>query len=182
MASSLQEGFSAYRLIYTHHAPLMRFLMDLNVPLPKVYRGTAEFVLNLNLREAFESEDLDRNDINNLLEEARVLQVELDAASLEYALRQTLERQAQTFRDHLSELQYLLQLNDALALADALPFEVNLRTVQNIYYEQLQSIYPQWRQRAVQGQEEAQTWVEHFAALGERLAIHVDIDVKPAKD
>jgi alpha-amylase/alpha-mannosidase (GH57 family) len=174
MASSLLEAFSAYRLIYNHHVPLMRFLMDLNVPLPRAYHGTAEFVLNLNLREAFEAEDLDRDYIHNLLEEARVLQVELDAASLEYALRKTLERLAQVFRDHVSDLHFLRHLDDGLALALELPFEVNLWKVQNIYYEQLQTIYPHWCQLASQGQPEAQAWVDHFASLGEKLAIHLD--------
>jgi alpha-amylase/alpha-mannosidase (GH57 family) len=174
MASSLQEAYSAYRLIYHHHVPLMRFLEDLSVPLPEAYRATAEFVLNLNLREAFEAEDLERDNINNLLEEVRVLHVELDAASLEYALRQTLERLALEFRDHLARLDYLRRLDAALTLAGELPFEVNLRKVQNIYYEQLQTVYPQWRQRASQGEEGARTWVDHFVALGEKLAIQVD--------
>ena len=174
MGSSLQETLSSYRLIFNHHVPLMRFLTDLDVPLPKAYQATAEFVLNLNLREAFEAADLDRDNINNLLEEVRVLHVELDAASLEYALRKTLERLAQRCREHLGEVHCLQQLDDALALAGELPFEVNLRKVQNIYYEQLQTMYPQWRQRAAQGQPEAQAWVDHFVALGEKLAIHVD--------
>jgi alpha-amylase/alpha-mannosidase (GH57 family) len=174
MQSSLQEAWGAYRLIYNHHVPLMRFLIDLNVPLPRAYRATAEFVLNLNLRLAFEAEELDFIYINNLLEEAQVLQVELDAPSLEYALRQTLERLADRFRDHLSEFPFLQSLDDALALAADLPFEVNLWKVQNIYYEQLHTTYPQWRYRASQGQAEAQTWVERFVAMGGKLAIHVD--------
>jgi alpha-amylase/alpha-mannosidase (GH57 family) len=174
MAPSLEEAFSAYRLVYNHHVPIMRFLMDLNVPLPKAYRTTAEFVVNLNLKQAFEEEDLDRDYISNLLEEARVLQVEVDAASLEYALRKALERLAQSFRDHVLELHFLQHLDDALTLAGELPFEVNLRKVQNICYEQLQNAYPQWRQRAARGQEKAQIWVDHFVALGEKLAIRVD--------
>jgi alpha-amylase/alpha-mannosidase (GH57 family) len=174
MKSSLEEAWSAYRLIYNHHSPLMRFLMDLNVPLPKAYQATAEFVLNLNLRQALEAEDLDMSYIKNLLEEAQVLQVELDAPSLEYALRQTLERLAERMGGAPAELSVLKDLDDVLALAAALPFEVNLWKVQNIYYTQLYTRYPQWRHRAAQGQPEAQTWVDHFLALGEKLAIHVD--------
>jgi hypothetical protein len=152
----------------------MRFLKDLRVPLPKAYRATAEFVLNLNLKEAFAAVDLDRDYIYNLLEEVRVLEVELDAASLEYALRKTLERLAVRFRDQLSELDCLLQLDAALVLAGELPFEINLWKVQNIYYEQMETVCPQWRQRANVRMEEAQTWVRHFVALGKKLAIHVD--------
>ncbi len=174
MASSLREAWSAYRLIYNHHVPLMRFLMDLNVPLPKTYQATAEFVLNLNLRQAFEAEDLDLDYIKNLLEEARVLQVELNAASLEYALRRTLERLAERFRENMTGLALLQGLDDALALAASLPFEVNLWKVQNICYERFHTLYPQWRYRASQGQTEAQDWVGLIVSIGEKLAIHVD--------
>jgi alpha-amylase/alpha-mannosidase (GH57 family) len=174
MDSSIEEARAAYRLIYNHHVPLMRFLMDLNVPLPKAYQATAEFVLNLNLRQAFEADVLDPGSICNLLEEARVLQVDLDAPSMEYALRQTLERLAERFRDEPTELPLLQALHDGLALAAGLPFEVNLWKVQNIYYEQLHTIYPQWRQQASQGQAQAQSWIDHFVALGEKLMIHVD--------
>ena len=62
----------------------------------------------------------------------------------------------------------------ALTLAGELPFEVNLWKVQNIFYEQLQTTYPDFRQRASRGQKDAQDWVESFMALGEKLAIHVD--------
>ncbi len=174
MDSSIEEARAAYRLIYNHHVPLMRFLMDLNVPLPTAYQGTAGFVLNLNLRQAFEADVLDPGYINNLLEEARVLHVDLDAPSMEYALRQTLERLAERFRDQSTELPLLQALHDGLALAADLPFEVNLWKVQNIYYEQLHTIYPQWRRQASQGQAQAQTWIDHFVALGEKLMIHVD--------
>jgi hypothetical protein len=154
--------------------PLMRFLTDLEVPLPKAYQATAEFVLNLNLRQAFEADEVDRSYLNNLLEEAQVLRVELDAASLEYSLRQTLEGLAERFRDHVSELGVLQSLNEMLDLAADLPFEVNLWKVQNLYYEQLHSIYPFWRDRASRGETEAVDWVEQFAALGEKLNIYVD--------
>jgi hypothetical protein len=174
MDSSIEEARAAYRLIYNHHVPLMRFLMDLNVPLPKAYQATAEFVLNLNLRQAFEADVLDPVYIHNLLEEARVMHVDLDGPSMEYALRQTLERLAENFRDQPTELPFLQALNDGLALAADLPFEVNLWKVQNIYYEQLHTIYPQWRRQASQGQAQAQTWIEPFVALGEKLMIHVD--------
>ncbi len=174
MASSLQEAASSYRLIFTHHVPLMRFLMDLKAPLPQAYHAAAEFVVNLNLKEAFEAEELDRDNINNLLEEARVLHVDLDAPSLEYAMRKTLERLVQVFRDQPSQLHFLEHLDEALTLARDLPFEVNLWKVQNIFYEQLQTTYPDFRKRAARGQQEAQTWVESFGALAEKLAINVD--------
>ena len=58
------------------------------------------------------------------------------------------------------------QLEAAVTLETELPFAVNLLKVQNIYYEMLNSIYPQQRRQSEPGQGEARNWVEHFAALG----------------
>jgi hypothetical protein len=55
-----------------------------------------------------------------------------------------------------------------------LPFAVNPWKVQNIFYEMLNSVYPEQRRQSEQGQEKARAWVEHFLALGEKLSVRVD--------
>jgi hypothetical protein len=59
MASSLQEVGRAHQQIYKYHVPLMRFLIELGAPLPKDYLATAELIINLHLRQAFEAEEPD---------------------------------------------------------------------------------------------------------------------------
>ena len=105
-----------------------------------------------------------------LLEEARLLQVALEGTGLEFALRKAIERLAERFQQYPSDLTCLQQLEAAVSLGTELPFAVNFLKVQNIYYEMLNSIYPQWRQRSEQGDEVAQAWVEYFVALGERAS------------
>src|SRR5262249_39015770 len=68
LKSSLGQAESAYRQIYETHAPMMRFVTDLHVPLPRAFSIAAEFALNSSLREAFEDfENLDFTRINALL-------------------------------------------------------------------------------------------------------------------
>ena len=38
LISTLDEAEAAYRQLYEHHAPLLRFLIDLKAPLPKAFR------------------------------------------------------------------------------------------------------------------------------------------------
>jgi alpha-amylase/alpha-mannosidase (GH57 family) len=173
MALTLGEVWSAYSRLYTHNVPLMCFHMDLGVPLPRPLHATAEIVLNRNLLEAFRAQELDLQLIRSLLEEARVLEVGLEGAGLEYALRKALERLTERFHQDPYDLDSCQQLVAAVMLGKDLPFEVDFWRVQNIYYEMLISVYPQWRQRAEQGHEEARAWVEHFVALGEKLSIRV---------
>jgi alpha-amylase/alpha-mannosidase (GH57 family) len=173
MELSLEEVWSAYGRLYTHNVPLMRFHMELGVPLPRAFQATAEIVLNRNLLEAFGAPELDLQLIRSLLEEARLLAVGLEGAGLEYALRKAVESLAEKFRRDPHDLVSLQKLAEAVALGVDLPFEVNLWKVQNIYYGILNSAYAHWRLRSEQGQEEAVAWVQHFVALGERLSVSV---------
>jgi alpha-amylase/alpha-mannosidase (GH57 family) len=164
---------TAYRQIYNQHLSLMHFLTEVGIPMPKAFRVTADYVLNLNLRQALEAAELDLDYIQGLLKEAQALQVELDAADMEFAWRKTLERLADRFRENPAELASLKQLEAAASLAEDLPFAVNLWKPQNIYYEILQTRYPEQRKKARKGFQEAQTWVEHFLALGDMLSVRV---------
>jgi hypothetical protein len=174
MALSQEEMWSAYGRLYTHNVPLMRFHRELGVPLPRPFLATAEIVLNRYLLEAFQAPELDLQLIRSLLEEARLLQIVLEGAGLEYALRKAIERLAERFRQYPLDLEYLQQLEAAMTLETELPFAVLPWKIQNIYYEILHSVYPQQRRQSEQGQGEARNWVEHFTALGTKLSVRVD--------
>uniref|UniRef100_A0A7C3UXV1 DUF3536 domain-containing protein n=1 Tax=Desulfobacca acetoxidans TaxID=60893 RepID=A0A7C3UXV1_9BACT len=164
---------NAYRQLYQQNLPFMRFLIELGIPLPKVLRVTADYVCNLNLRQAFEDYKIDLPELRSLMEEARFLGVQLDAAGLEFALRRTLDNLAEKFRENPGDLDLLLQLDVRATLAQELPFEVNLWKLQNVYYEVLLGFYPEQRQKAEQNLLEAQEWLGYFIALGEKLSIKV---------
>ena len=176
MKSSLEGTRFLFQQTFSHHVALMRFLTELGIPLPAPYPCTAEFVVNLNLCQSFEAEEISPETIEGLLEEARALRVPLDAVSLEFTLRKTLERLVTSLRDNPSELKYLEQLEAAAGIAKSLPFEVNLWKVQNIYYEMVHTAYPEWLWRAEHGDEPAHNWVSRFVALGGKLAIRMNHD------
>ncbi len=173
MELTMAEAWSAFDRIYSHYVPLMRFLRDLGVPLPKPFFAAAEAVLNRNLRLAFLAPELDLKAIRHLLDEVSVLQVPLDSAGLEYALRQGLENCMSRCRQDPQDSQLLAQLDAAVGLAQDLPFEVNLWQVQNIYYEMLQNIYPQWTRKDGRRRAETGMCAKHFRALGEKLSVYV---------
>ncbi len=173
MSSSLQEVGAAYQQIYKTHVPLMRFLTDLGAPLPKGYLATAELVINQNLRQAFAAEEPDMDLISGLLMESRLFQIEIEAETLEFVLRQTLERLAVAFSQESANLDRLKRLEAMVELANSLPFEVNLRSVQNICYDLLHRVYPEKTWQAQQGDEAGQTWVEHFVSLAGKLRLAV---------
>jgi hypothetical protein len=165
MASSLQEIGRAHQQIYKYHVPLMRFLIELGAPLPKDYLATAELIINLHLRQASEAEEPDLEIISGFLEESRLFPIDIDCQTLEFALRQTLQRLASAFIQEPSVLARLMRLSDVVALAKSLPFAVNLWTVQNICYTLLHRVYPEQKRLAQQGDPDSQVWLEHFISL-----------------
>jgi hypothetical protein len=50
---------------------------------------------------------------------------------------------------------------------------VDLWRAQNVYYELLRGVYPEFLDKADQGDEEAHAWVERFIPLGEALRVRV---------
>src|SRR4030095_16387231 len=69
MQSAIAEAEAVYRQLYETHAPMMRFIADLNVPPPRAFSMAAEFALNSSLRAAFEDpEHLDLGRVNTLLQ------------------------------------------------------------------------------------------------------------------
>jgi alpha-amylase/alpha-mannosidase (GH57 family) len=171
--ATLSEAAAVYRQVYENHTPLMRFLTDLGVPLPRALLTADEFILNHDLQEAFSADEPQLEKVYKLLEEARMWGVQLDHAGLGFALAASLERHAERFAAQPTE-QLLKRFSSLVHLAEGLPFNVDFWKVQNIYYEVLQNTYPRFRSRAARGEKEAQQWSEQFSTLGKALSVMVE--------
>ena len=171
--SALEDVEGIYRQLYEDYAPLMRFFKDSGLPSPKALSMVAEFILSKSLQGAFERKSFDIGLVESLLEEAREEGVTLDAATLEFSIRKRLERMATAFSADPTDLSKLQELSSAVSLLKSLPFKVNLWTVQNICYEIFQSSYAEFRNRAENGDETAQAWVNHFKPLAESLSFRI---------
>jgi hypothetical protein len=163
-----------YRQLYETNVPLMRFLKDSGAPPPKALYAAAEFVLNADLRRAFEKEEFNPELIDTLLGESRSEGISLNEETLEYTLRKTLEGMVERIIASPTELGLLKKLNEAVGMLHSLPFQVNLWKVQNTFYDLLQTVYPELREKADRGNEKARKWVGQFRALGEKLSVRVE--------
>ncbi len=172
LESTLREAEALYRQIYEHRAPMMRFLTNLHIPLPKAFHSAAEFVLNGYLREALEKDDVDVERIRALLETAWLEGVSVDAATLEFTYRHNLERLGERLASNPAENQ-LEQLDTAASIIQILPFTVDLWKVQNSYYRLLENIYPKMQRQKELGDQAARDWLSVFEALGRKLAVRV---------
>lgn len=68
----------------------------------------------------------------------------------------------------------LSQMLTMLTLAKSLPFAVNLKELQNIYYEMLMTTYIEIQARPNLDSGSKLVWTSEFKKLGEALSIHLD--------
>ncbi|MCX6020899.1 MAG: DUF3536 domain-containing protein, partial [Chloroflexi bacterium] len=171
LSASLTEAEAVQRQVYERHAPLMRFLSDLQAPAPRAFQAAAEFVLNADLRRLAQDETPDPERLQTLLDEVQRWGVELDKPSLSYVFKDRLQRLGAALREHPTDLALLRRLDLLVGMARRLPVEVDLWNVQNIYYGVAQSVAAGLREAAGRGDESAQQWAAHFDALGSRLMV-----------
>ncbi|MCS6880018.1 MAG: DUF3536 domain-containing protein [Oscillochloridaceae bacterium] len=169
LTSSLAEAEAAYRQIYEYHAPLMRFLASIGMPVPREFQIAAEFAINTQLRRLLGADHLDLDAIQALHREAVRSGVTLDTVGLAYTLGRTIDRITEEFNAFPESIELLQQLDEAIALARSLPFEVDVWKTQNVYYRLLRSVYIEFQREAAQGYQDARQWVAAFTGLGRRL-------------
>lgn len=173
LASVVDEAEAMYRQIYANHAPLLRFLTESHMPLPKVLSVTSEFVINAALRRAFENEPLDLSRIAALLDAARRENLNLDNAGLSYSLTGRVNSLMQAFAAMPEDIETLRRMNAVFEMVRALPFQPNLWKVQNLFYGMTQTLYPQV---AGSADSRAAGWIREFTQLGEKLGLALQIN------
>ncbi len=165
---ALERADAEHRALYEDEAPLLRFMHDCYIPIPKELKVTAEFALNSLLRRALQNDHLDLEPIQNLFEDALLLEAPLDQATLEITVRRNLEQKAEAFLASPRDLDKLRAFRQLVATAKSLPLPLILWSAQNRCYELLQKVYPEMKQN---GESE---WVTEFEQLAGLLALRIE--------
>jgi len=130
---TLDSFLSSYRQIFDENRILMGFLKDTGLPIPKAFQTAAEYTLNNDLKELLLSEG-DIKDVKEVVGEFRKWAINPDAVELEFVFRRTLEQQMNILFESPFDLQALQNMERLIDIALALPFEINLWSLQNKYY------------------------------------------------
>ena len=171
LQSTLTETGNVYRQVYERHAPLMRFLSDLELEIPEAFRASATYVLNTDLKRVLEAAPLDLERVHRVLEQVRSSQVTIDAKGLTLTLERALERIALELREQPDDLAQLQTLEDLARIAKTISADVDLWKVQNIFFDLLRDDLPRMRSAAATGDQVAASWVASFNRLADQLSV-----------
>lgn len=170
LESTLHSAEGAYRTIFDQHAPLMRFLSGLGVPLPSAFKTAAEFILNLDLSRQFQLKHPDPARIRALLREAETWDAQLDKVRLRYSMEQVLTELTDDFGREPESLTRVTELENVVDLARSVPFKVDLSRAQNRFYE----LRRQLNASSPNGHPDNPLWKLHYNALRDKLLISAE--------
>ena len=168
---TLTDTEAAYRGVYEKRAQLIHFLNDIRVPIPKALQSAAEIALNSQLRQAFQSVEMNFDGVRRLLKEASTIHVDLDKTTVEFSIRKRIEEVAAKFASDPANLEILKKLNSLLELTGSLPFQVMLWEAQNTVYAPLIKSHQTWKSEAEKGNNAAQEWLSMLTAVAEKLGM-----------
>jgi hypothetical protein len=172
--ATLSQAEDLYRHLYEDSQPLMRFLLDLGVPIPRAFLTAAEVTVNAELRRRLSEPRPPFETLALLFEEAERWQLQLDHAGLAYALQETMESLAQEWDARPDDLELIEVLTGLVRLASHLHEPVNTWRVQNVAYEAIQRELPKQRWQAQRGDPAAHEWIERFRALCDAFWLALD--------
>jgi hypothetical protein len=167
MGSVLADAAMAYGHLYELHAPLMRFLTDIHMPLPPILRMTSELTVNSDLRRLLSRPEIDLERVQTLLDAARREQVQFDAPRISYELKKRISRVADEFGTDPDNPETFNEIETLVRAVKMLPFEVDLWTVQNAYFDVL---------RRNSFDKRDPSWMRRFEDVGQQLGLALNLE------
>jgi len=173
LADTLDDAESVYRHVYEDNAALMRYLDSVSIPLPRALRTAAEFIMNVDITRTLREDPVDIDYIRGYFDDTESWGLELDVPGISFAMSEALERQTARLDEEDAGPEIFDQTTEMIETFEDLPINCDLWTAQNNYYVVYTTRYPEMKDRAESGDEEAAGWVESFERLGEALHFKV---------
>jgi hypothetical protein len=169
LAGPLADTEAAHREIYRRYHDTMRFLSSLGQATPSQFIASASFILNTDLRRAFEADTPDLELMENLLAEVKLWGITPDRDSLSYYLAGQLELLIIDLTENPDNATTLAAATGLLQLFKDIILYPNLWRVQNLFFALVQGVYA-----SRMGQPQYSAWRAKFSSLGEMLNIKIE--------
>ena len=166
------EFSDTYMDLYQHSRPLMEFMQEFRIPVPKTFLIAAQPALNAEIKKALTQEEPDVPAVQRIIEQIHKWDVEIGSHT-EFFTRKCLEVLIRELGDDPANLALLRRLLTILELAQMIPLNLVLWQIQNDYYRIAKTSYPDFLKKARSGTSEeevaASVWVDTFRKLGKIL-------------
>ncbi len=158
------------RHVFENNAPLIRFLVDYSLPLPRPLLSVAESVLNAGLCATLSAPDPDLERAGVLWSETKSCAgIRLDTANIGFVVGKTLHGSMERFAADSSNDDLLARCEMLAQFVRDTSLPVDLAESQNIYDGLRRTVMNDFRTRAGNGDPASVEWCRRFDSLGDKL-------------
>ena len=172
--ASMAQSIEGYQSLYEHGRPLMEFIQDTGMPVPRIFFVAAQPVLNDQLKSALTQEEVDPDAVQRIIDQIRKWNVEIDRTNTEYFLRMHMQKLTHALVEEPGDLKLMAKIEKLMELIRSIPIDVVLWQMQNDYYVLAKTTYREYLEREHSGEEGAGIWLEAFRKLGDTLRFNLD--------
>jgi alpha-amylase/alpha-mannosidase (GH57 family) len=173
LSAALDGIESSFWQMYENNYPIMQAMREMNVPIPKAFTVTVEFILNRDLRALLEKDDPDREQMKKIVEELRRWSCELDKTTFNFIASQSINRLVEKLSGSPEDSALMSCISAVLDTLMMIPLELDLWEAQNMFFSIGRMLGETMHTRADRGDQAAKEWLAHFAAIGKHLKIRI---------
>ncbi len=166
---SLEELENSLRRTFNRDYPLMNALSANDIPIPKAYSTTFEYILNADLVNCFQSERIQVKEVERISEELVKWKLKIeDPNKVARLAGESIFKELNRIGGERSNIKRIQRLNRLFPILEQFSLEPILNKSQNLYFEiSLEN------REAKEGDVDA-GWLEQFNLLGDNLGVKVE--------
>jgi len=163
---SMSELETSLRRVYNRDYPLVNALAKNDIPIPKAYTTTFEYILNADLINSFQKEKINVKEIERIIGELAKWHLAIeDPGKVSRLAGESIYKELRRISAERASIKRIDRLNRLFPLLKQFKLDPNLHMSQNIYFEIS-------RQNGYQSSSKAE-WLAQFMLLGENLGVKV---------
>lgn len=164
---SMQELEDSLRRVYNRDYPLVNALVNNEVPIPKAYTYTFEYILNADLLNCFQTEKPNIKKLERVMNELIKWELKIeDKDKVSRLAGESIFKELKRIRAERSNTKRIERLNRAFPLLKQFKIDPIVYQSQNLYFEIS-------REKDVETLSRKAEWIKQFKLLGENLGVKV---------
>jgi hypothetical protein len=154
--------------VYNRDYPLVNALVNNDVPIPKAYTTTFEYILNADLLNCFQADKINIKTLERVMDELIKWELKIeDPGKVSRLAGESIFKELKRINAERSNIKRIERLNRVFPLLKQFKLDPILYQSQNLYFEIS-------REEEVETLSHKQEWVKQFKLLGENLNVMVE--------
>jgi alpha-amylase/alpha-mannosidase (GH57 family) len=171
LRATMAEAEASLRQIFENHYSIMSALKENNIPLPKAFATSVEFILDADFRKSMEQEDVDLDKLRKIVLEFKKWDLHPDKILLGYISSVRINKIMTELQSDPKNLILLKLIHDLLLILIDFSVDLDLWMSQNIYFSVCNQLKDDMENGKKEGNSVAEEWIELIKGIGRQLHV-----------